>query len=227
MNCYKSFLKEQVNRKQAPIYVPIRYLTTPISWFLSKKGVSPNLLTAIGCASAILGAISISTGHHNGLFFGAFLVFVAYLFDCMDGEVARARGISSKFGSQLDQLSNWVTLISLQIGLAIGAYKLTADAQVLVWGMFAVAGWCTFYYLYLQMVLWISCDAGFTLLRRLSGFLFFLMPLDENLVIVFAILQRPDIGIMVSAVIATMLPISVCVLFIVYQSHYQKCKVLK
>jgi phosphatidylglycerophosphate synthase len=152
---------------------------------------------------------------------GALLILVAYLFDCMDGEVARARKVSSSFGSQLDQVSNWITLVALQIGLALGASASTGNSKMLVWGMFAVAGWCTFYYLYIQLVSWIPADGDYRLLRRLSKILFVLMPLDENLVILFALLGRPDVGIMVSASIGMTLSGLVCGIYIAYRIHYE------
>lgn len=211
---FQAFLRQQIEREQAPVYKPIRRLSTRLSWRLAKANVHPNLLTFLGALAALAAATLMSYGQHGAMLAAAVLIAVAYLFDCMDGEVARAGSRASALGGQLDQLSNWVTLVALQIGLALGASVQSGNPSMATWGMFAVAGWCTFYYLYLQLASWVPADGRFALLRKLSRILFATMPLDENLVLLAAITGHAKIGIVVSAMLSLTLSAVVCATFI-------------
>ncbi|WP_407973266.1 CDP-alcohol phosphatidyltransferase family protein (plasmid) [Burkholderia pyrrocinia] len=213
-SAFQAFLRQQIEREQAPIYKPIRRLSTRLSWRLAKAKVRPNLLTLLGALSALAAATLLSHGQRGAKLAAAALIAFAYLFDCMDGEVARAGGSASTLGGQLDQLSNWVTLVALQIGLALGAAVQSGNPSMAIWGMFAVGGWCTFYYLYLQLANWVPGGGRFALLRKLSRILFVTMPLDENLVLLAAITGRAEIGIVASAVLSLTLSAVVCAAFI-------------
>ncbi len=70
------------------------------------KGSIPNILT---CCNLICGCISVLLAL-NGLFLGAlmFMVFGA-VFDFADGLVARALGVSSPIGKELDSLADDIT----------------------------------------------------------------------------------------------------------------------
>lgn len=221
---YAEFVGQQLRREQPPIYVPLRLISTSLSWQLAKLGVSPNVCTILGAAVAGLAAYFIAQGDAWSLRVSAALVLTAYLFDCMDGEVARAGGKSTALGAQLDQFSNWFTVVALQIGLAQGAAKFTKDPEFLIWGLYALAGWCTFYYLYLQIARWVSDEADYRALRRLSSVLFWLMPLDENLVIVFALWGRPDLGIRCSAMFGVVLSLAVVALYIIHTIMQERLK---
>ena len=96
-----------------------------------KKGnaiyVLPNLITtaAMLCGfSAILTALDAYYGMHNGdttqtFTQSAILVFIAMIFDGLDGRVARMTNSSSAFGEQYDSLSD---LISFGIAPALIIY---------------------------------------------------------------------------------------------------------
>ncbi|EDT03136.1 CDP-alcohol phosphatidyltransferase [Burkholderia ambifaria IOP40-10] len=213
-SAFQVFLRQQIEREQAPVYKPIRRLSTRLSWRLAKAKVRPNVLTVLGALSALGAATLLAHGPRGPMLGAAALIAFAYLFDCMDGEVARAGGFASALGGQLDQLSNWVTLVALQIGLALGAGVQSGNSSMAIWGMFAIAGWCTFYYLYLQLANWVPGDGRFVLLRTLSRILFMTMPLDENLVLLAALTGRAEFGIVVSAVLSMTLSLVVCAAFI-------------
>jgi len=221
---YAEFVGQQLRREQPPIYVPLRLVSTILSWHLARFGVSPNVCTALGTAVAGLAAWFLSQGDTWSLRVSAGFVLTAYLLDCMDGEVARAGGKSTALGAHLDQFSNWFTVLALQIGLAQGAAVAAKDTVFLVWGLYALAGWCTFYYLYLQIARWVSDEADYRALRRLSAVLFWVMPLDENLVIVFALWGRPDLGIRCSAIVSVTLSLAVVTLYILHTTIHERLK---
>jgi CDP-diacylglycerol--serine O-phosphatidyltransferase len=68
--------------------------------------VVPNLFTAINMFSGFLSILSTSDGNYN---YAAWLIFVAAIFDALDGLVARLTNSSSELGVELDSLSDIVS----------------------------------------------------------------------------------------------------------------------
>jgi len=213
---FAEFRRAQVGRTQAPIYAPIRFLSTPLSWRLTLGGVSPNAVTALGAALALGAAVAFATGHSPWMPLGGALIFASYICDCMDGEMARLKGSASAFGGQLDQLTNWLTMVALQTGLACGAYQSSRRPEFLLLGMLSIGGWCSFYYLYLQIASWTEASAEYYYLRRLSGTLLWVMPLDENVVLLTGLACQPQAGLIVSAAASLFLCFAVSALYIGY-----------
>ena len=74
-------------------------LLNPIVGFLIRRGIHPNLLTTFGLVFSILSAILLAKGY---FFLGGLTIIVAGTCDLMDGKVARATGLGSKFGALYD-----------------------------------------------------------------------------------------------------------------------------
>jgi len=68
--------------------------------------VIPNLFTAMNMFCGFLSIISASEGNYN---YAAWLIFIAALFDALDGMVARLTNSSSELGVELDSLSDIVS----------------------------------------------------------------------------------------------------------------------
>ena len=85
-----------------------------------KKGKSiyilPNLLTSMGLFS---GFYAIIATVNKNFTYAAIAIFIAAIFDSLDGRVARATGASSKFGVEYDSLSD---VIAFGVAPALLAY---------------------------------------------------------------------------------------------------------
>ena len=71
----------------------------PIGGALARNGLDPNVITLVGVALQIVVGAAILSGR---LFLAGLLAVVAALADTLDGAVAKARGITSKWGALLD-----------------------------------------------------------------------------------------------------------------------------
>src|SRR5688572_632681 len=84
-----------------------------VAW-LKTAGVSPNALSATGFALTVVTALLLGAGYFR---LGAVMLFVASVFDMLDGALARETGQSSVFGafldSTLDRYSESVTFLAL------------------------------------------------------------------------------------------------------------------
>lgn len=83
---------------------------------IEKKCIFPNFLTIMGM---FCGFYSIITSIHGEYLSSAYAILAAFVFDGLDGKVARALNATSKFGVQLDSLSD---LISFGVAPAILVY---------------------------------------------------------------------------------------------------------
>ncbi len=88
-------------------------VTRLVAW-LHSTGITPNTLTYTGFILTVFSAIVLGTGYFR---IGGLLLFVAALFDMLDGSLARAAGQSSTFGafldSTLDRYAESVTFLAL------------------------------------------------------------------------------------------------------------------
>jgi CDP-diacylglycerol--glycerol-3-phosphate 3-phosphatidyltransferase len=91
-------------------------ITTPIVPFLSKIGITPDILTIIGCVVNIGAAALVAM---NNLLVGGILTLVSGLFDILDGALARYTGKSTKFGALLDSTLDRVSEAVIFLGLVI------------------------------------------------------------------------------------------------------------
>ena len=110
-----------------------REIFRPIGRWLADRKVSPDHLTLLGLFLSLLAALLLG----KGTFFTAGLVLLlAGLCDLLDGDVARARGITSTFGAFLDSTLDRVSEGALYVGLAAFYFTRSSGSTVWMRGMF-------------------------------------------------------------------------------------------
>ena len=117
-----------------------RILAAPFTNFFIRSGLHPNYITLLGGAVGILAFFSFSAGTKTGFIAGAVLFEAFYILDNCDGEVARARGLSSKFGSWMDTVVDCCIHTLSFIGIGLGVARLTQDPIMLFLGVAAGIG---------------------------------------------------------------------------------------
>jgi CDP-diacylglycerol--glycerol-3-phosphate 3-phosphatidyltransferase len=75
-------------------------VTDPIGAWLVRIGLTPNAMTIIGTAGAVLGSVWFFP--RGELLTGTFVVWGFAMLDLLDGAMARARGNGTRFGAVLD-----------------------------------------------------------------------------------------------------------------------------
>ncbi len=89
-------------------------LISPIIRFCIRHRVQPNLLTTIGFMISVAGAVAFA---HDQVQLAGVILLLSGTFDIIDGKVARATGLTSKFGSFLDSTMDRFSDAILYIGL--------------------------------------------------------------------------------------------------------------
>jgi len=95
--------------------------------FLYNKSITPNQITVFSIILSFVSAYYFSLGTNNSCLVGAFLLELFYIFDSVDGQLARAKGLSSYGGKYLDIFCNFlvppVVLFGVGIGIGIGVLE--------------------------------------------------------------------------------------------------------
>jgi CDP-diacylglycerol---glycerol-3-phosphate 3-phosphatidyltransferase len=101
----------------------------PIARLFGRVGLTPNALTLIGFAIAVLGAAAAAS--QQWLFAGLLVAFGA-IFDLFDGALARATGKTSRLGAFLDSTFDRLGELVVYIGIIGGALFVRLDELALV-----------------------------------------------------------------------------------------------
>ncbi len=102
----------------SPLAIAVNYFVVDIKW------LTPNLITLFSFITALASVVFIIIGGSINFIIAAVLIQVSHILDCMDGQMARYRGVSSKSGSYLDKLTD-----QIQVTLWFGAIGYAAYVQ--------------------------------------------------------------------------------------------------
>ncbi len=119
------------SRRMIPIN---RRLSGFLTKLLLKTSLTPNQITFMSLFSGLLALSSFIQGSYTLDVIGAFLFQVTYILDNCDGEVARAKGLSSPWGSWLDIGVDGLLHILLFPAIAWGLFKQGMSPNIFYWG---------------------------------------------------------------------------------------------
>lgn len=110
---------------------------TQVAAVVSKTGLTPNMITVIGCSFMFLIGYVISQGY---LATGGMLVVFAGLFDALDGALARYQKTVTKFGGFLDSVTDRYAEFALFTGLMhyliVSGYSVLPAVYLILLGLF-------------------------------------------------------------------------------------------
>jgi phosphatidylglycerophosphate synthase len=104
----------------APLGLAANYWAVELPW------ITPNRITAASFLVAVVATVCILVGGFGYFVVAAILIHLSHVLDCMDGQMARYRQVSSPVGSYYDRLTDQV-----QVTLWFGAAGYAAYAQTL------------------------------------------------------------------------------------------------
>ncbi|WP_214105273.1 CDP-alcohol phosphatidyltransferase family protein [Acrocarpospora catenulata] len=92
-----------------------------IARWAARRGLTPNQVTLISIALGLLAAGAFATGTRPGYVAGGVLIYFAFVFDCVDGQVARYARKFGVLGAWLDATFDRFKEYAVFVGLAVGA----------------------------------------------------------------------------------------------------------
>ncbi len=121
--------------------------------FANYTKLTPNQITIISFIIGLASAFYFLHGTWICLVIGAFLFEICYIFDCVDGRIARLKGLKSGFGMYLDSMLDQTRLFFVVLCLVYGQYLSTKDVSYFLFGI-------VFIFLYLiQSLSWYELSA--------------------------------------------------------------------
>ncbi|MEZ0072136.1 CDP-alcohol phosphatidyltransferase family protein [Planotetraspora sp. GP83] len=92
-----------------------------IARWAARRGLTPNQVTLISIFLGLLSAAAFATGTRWGAVAGGVLIYFAFVFDCVDGQVARYARKFGVLGAWLDATFDRFKEYAVFVGLAVGA----------------------------------------------------------------------------------------------------------
>jgi phosphatidylglycerophosphate synthase len=117
-----------------------RRISIPISRQLIKTPITPNAVTFVILAVSITAGVFFARGGYWNMVAGALLSVWASILDGCDGEVARFRLQSSRLGSWLDTICDYLYYLTTFVGIAWGLNRSSRSNAYLTWAALLVIG---------------------------------------------------------------------------------------
>ncbi|GAA3227304.1 CDP-alcohol phosphatidyltransferase family protein [Actinocorallia longicatena] len=95
----------------------------------NRTRLTPGAVTAVAFGLGLAAAGAFATG---ALVLGAALSYLCFLADCVDGKLARLKGLGSAFGEWLDYILDRVRTVVCAAALGHGLYAATGDSGYLL-----------------------------------------------------------------------------------------------
>ena len=89
--------------------------------------ISPNVVTLASIAAGFCAAFAVVSDFSGHMPLAGALVFLSAVFDCADGQLARRRGTSSRFGRMLDGSADLIVSMALVIATAVLMWRRHGD----------------------------------------------------------------------------------------------------
>ena len=108
-----------------------RWFSGFVSRLLIQTNITPNQISII---ILLLSRPMLIAGIYGQIAIAGTILQIASILDGVDGEIARIKGLSSKFGGLLDTVSDyWIDSIGiLSLGLALAEKSMLSDAMILI-----------------------------------------------------------------------------------------------
>ena len=111
------FLEDLVEPINRYVHIP---MAAPIVKFLERTPVTPNLVTYASIILGLISAYRFSLGTESTMVQGGLLLEGVLILDCVDGQLARAKGCSSYWGRLLDGIAGYIIYPSVLLGIMVG-----------------------------------------------------------------------------------------------------------
>jgi phosphatidylglycerophosphate synthase len=124
-------------------YLPVdRLLVRPSASLIVRAvfgtSLTPNHLTFTSFVLALIAGIVYTAGTPALTAVGGCLAMLSTIFDNADGMLARAKGLTSRYGAFLDLFLDRIADFAVLAGVTFGIYRSSADPRVLMLGLMTI-----------------------------------------------------------------------------------------
>jgi len=124
-------------------YIPVdRLIVRPLASLIVRgvfrTGIMPNHLTFVSFFLSVAAAFVYAVGRPAYVVLGGSLAMLSDIFDNADGMLARAKGLSSRYGAFLDLFLDRICDFAVLTGVTFGIYRVSGDPRVLKLGLLTI-----------------------------------------------------------------------------------------
>ena len=120
------------NDTHQPLFPVVRHLSGWLTPLLLRTFLTPNLVTLLSLVLGLAAGAMFATGGYAEGIWGAAFLAGNYILDNCDGEIARHRNLTSRFGHYFDSFVDWVVHAVFFAGLGYG-YAVRTDNEIWLW----------------------------------------------------------------------------------------------
>jgi len=113
----------------------MRRISIYVTWLSVRTPVTPNQITLLSLLAGLAGAAFFASSDPLYWLAGWLVVNIHLILDQVDGEVARWKKMTTKFGYFFDEVTHPIVNTALFVAAAMGLYAMSGDAQMLVVGL--------------------------------------------------------------------------------------------
>jgi len=117
----------------SPLAILANYSAVEVHW------ITPNRITAASFLVAVLAAVGMLVGGTACFIAAAIAINISHILDCMDGQMARYRGLTSPVGSYYDRLTDQVQVTLWFAAAGYAAFVQTASVVPVFLAMIGIA----------------------------------------------------------------------------------------
>jgi phosphatidylglycerophosphate synthase len=117
-----------------------RFISRQLTSLFLKTSYTPNQITFLSLFIGLAAALCFFYGGNNMGIAGSILLLVSAWIDCVDGEVARLKFMTSEWGAKLDIISDNIVHCSVFFAIGMGLYFSTGESIFKYLGVLAVFG---------------------------------------------------------------------------------------
>lgn len=118
------------------IFRPISFAFVKLIYSTS---ITPNQISIIAMIFGILSGVFYAFASYDFMLLGALSLFLCNTLDCADGQLARLKNNGTRIGRVVDGFIDYITSISIFIGLGIAMTTITGD-PLYAWALTVAAG---------------------------------------------------------------------------------------
>ena len=132
-------IREKSKKKYTSFHrMMLHTVSTPLTWIFLRLPFTPKQITVGWGILQLLASLLLLNGNYWYILVGVLMFHLGTFLDCVDGQIARFRGIQSVMGNYLDQLMHYITIPFFFICFTIGVYVQYDNVNYLYWGLLGV-----------------------------------------------------------------------------------------
>ena len=131
----KKIEKRKINKNWWYSHSIFTFFSRYITWILVKTPITANFITITGLLIGLTGLLFIALGNNLFIIIGFILLYICYISDEVDGEVARYKKQTSLRGIYYDQVAHFFLYGWFFISITYSIYRINSEFLYIMFGV--------------------------------------------------------------------------------------------